>query len=113
MRFRTLDDNWDFNFGKGVQDYASESLAIAYSIKTKILSWYKDCFFDTEKGIDWKNILGSKVSKSEADSAIKKIIVTEDGVTELVLFDSEITGRTYSCTARIKTIYGDTIEVKI
>lgn len=113
MRFRTLDNNWDFNFGKGVQDYATESMAIAYSIKTKILSWYKDCFFDMEEGVDWKNILGSKVSKGDADSAIKKIIVTEEGVTELVYFESSLDGRNYSCTARIKTVYNETIEVKI
>lgn len=113
MDFRTLDENWDWNFGRGRNDYASQSLAIAYSIKTKILSWYRDCFFDVEAGIDWKNILGSKVSKGDADAAIKKIIVTEDGVDGLVYFDSEVTNRIYSCTARIKTIYGDTIEVRI
>ena len=113
MRFRTLDENWDWNFGKGRNDYASDSLAISYSLKTKILSWYRDCFFDMETGVDWKNILGSKVSKDEADSAIKQILSTEDGVTEIVFFESSVANRTYTCTARVKTIYQDTIEVKI
>lgn len=113
MKFRVLDSNWDWNFGKGQNDYTSDSLAIAYDIKTKILSWYKDCFFSMEEGIDWKNILGSKISKSDADAAIKKIIVTEEGVVELTFFESSIEQRNYHCTARYKDIYGETIEVKI
>ncbi len=113
MRFRALDSNHDWLFGKGKQDYSSDALAIAYSIKTKILSWYRDCFFDMEKGVDWKNILGSKVSKDDADSAIKRIISTEEGVTELTFFESSMAGRVYTCAARLKTIYNETIEVKI
>ena len=54
MKFRTLDDNWDWNIGKGRQDFSSDSLAVAYSIKTKILSWYRDCFFNMETGIDFE-----------------------------------------------------------
>lgn len=113
MKFRVLDSNWDWNYGRGIQDYASASLAIAYDIKTKILSWYRDCFFAMEDGIDWKNILGSKVSKEDADAAIKKIIATEDGVSELLFFDSSVEQRKYQCTARYKDIYGETIEVRI
>lgn len=113
MIFRVLDSNWDWNYGRGIQDYASESLAIAYSIKTKILSWYGDCFFAMEDGVDWKNILGSKDSKEDANAAIKKIIATEEGVAELLFFDSSLEQRTYHCTARYKDIYGETIEVRI
>lgn len=113
MRFRILDENHDWLFGKGRNDYATGSLAVAYSLKTKILSWYRDCFFDMQAGIDWKNILGSKTSKAEADGAVRKIITTETDVQELTFFESEITNRIYHCTAKIKTVYGDTIEVRI
>lgn len=113
MKFRVLDNNWDWNYGRGIQDYTSASLAIAYDIKTKILSWYRDCFFAMEDGIDWKNILGSKISKEDADSAIRKIIVTENEVVELVFFESSVEDRKYVCTARYKDIYGETIEVRI
>ena len=39
MKVRALDNNWDFMFGKGKQCYATESLATAYDVKQKILSW--------------------------------------------------------------------------
>lgn len=113
MKTRATDNNWDFRFGKSNQDYAENALGVAYTVKMKILSWYKDCFFDQEAGVDWKNILGSKTSKEQADSAIKDIIETEPEITELTFFDSSVVDRVYTATMRFKTIYGETIEVKI
>ena len=113
MKTRTVDTNWDWNFGKGVQNYADESLGVAYTVKMKILSWYKDCFFEMDAGIDWKNIMGSKTTKTEADTAIKEIIQTEPEILELTYFESSVTDRVYTATIRFKTIYGETIEVRI
>ena len=113
MLFRTLDSNWDWKFGRGKSDFAQDALAVAYDLKTKILSWYGDCFFDAAAGVDWENILGSKDKKQQLDISIKNIIVSNDDVDEIVLFDSEITNREYHCRARVKTIYNETIEVKI
>lgn len=113
MRFRALDGNWDWKFGKGIGSYSGDTQAIAYDVKSQILSWIGDCFFNETAGIDWKNILGSKDQKSRLDDAIKKIIVEEYGIVELSFFESEISDRTYHCTVRFKTIYNETIEVKI
>ncbi len=113
MKTRTLDSNWDFKYGKGLNDYAQGSLNVAYAVKMKILSWYKDCFFAMEDGVDWKNILGNKNSKEEADISIKDIVQTEPEITELVYFDSTVEDRKYSCTIKFKTVYGETIEVNI
>lgn len=113
MKTRTVDNNWDFRFGKGLNDYAQESLNVAYAVKMKILSWYKDCFFDMNAGVDWKNILGSKVSKEEADTSIKEIIQGEPEITEMIYFDSSVVDRVYSATIRFKTVYNETIEVRI
>lgn len=113
MRVRTLDSNWDWKFGKSKQDYSSESLAVAYDVKQKILCWYNDCFFDMKEGIDYKNLLGAKGTKSEIDSSVKKIIITNPDITEMTYFDSSVDERKYTATIRFKTIYGETIEVKI
>lgn len=113
MKFRSLDGNWDWNFGSGLSSYSPDSMAIAYDVKSKILSWYGDCFFAMNEGIDWKNILGTKNQKETLDGNIKQIIVNTDGIVELSFFESEITDRVYHCTAKFKTIYNETIEVKI
>ncbi len=113
MKTRTVDNNWDWRFGKGINDYADNALGVAYTVKMKVLSWYKDCFFAMEDGVDWKNVLGSKSTKEMADESIRDIIRAEPEITELVYFDSQIEDRKYTCTIRFKTIYGETIEVKI
>ena len=113
MKTRTVDSNWDWNWGKGIQNYADDSLGVAYTVKMKILSWYKDCFFEMDAGIDWKNIIGSKTTKQQADTAIKEIIQTEPEILDLTFFESSVVDRVYTATIRFKTIYGETIEVRI
>lgn len=112
-RTRATDKDWDWKFGKSNQDYADDALGVAYAVKMKILSWYKDCFFEMDAGIDWKNILGSKTTKEQADVAIKEIIQTEPDITDLTFFESQVVDRVYTATVRFKTVYGKTIEVRI
>lgn len=113
MRVRALDSNWDWRFGKSKQDYADGSLAVAYDVKQKILCWYNDCFFDMTAGIDYKNLLGAKGTKEKLDSSVKKIIITNPDIVEMTFFESSVTDRKYTATIRFKTIYGETIEVRI
>ena len=113
MRVRALDGNWDWKFGKSKQDYASESLATAYDVKQKILSWYNDCFFDMQSGIDYKNLLVEKGGKQQIDNSIKKILLVQPDIIEITYFESSVTDRKYTLTTRFKTVYNETIEVKI
>lgn len=113
MRVRTLDSNWDWSFGKSRQCYASGSLATAYDVKQKILSWYNDCYFDMLAGIDYKNLLGKKGGKAEIDASIQKIIAVQPDIIELTHFESSVDNRTYSAIIRFRTVYNETIEVTI
>lgn len=113
MRIRALDENWDWKFGQSKQCYATESLGTAYDVKQKILCWFNDCFFDMQTGIDYKNLLGSKGGKEQLDNSVKKIIVTNPDIIEMTYFESSVTERNYTATIRFKTIYGETIEVRI
>lgn len=113
MRVRTLDSSWDWQWGRSRQDYAKESLATAYDVKQKIQCWYNDCFFDMLEGIDYKNLLGSKGGKKTLDEAIQKIIAVQPDIVELVFFESSVENRQYTATIRFKTVYNETIEVKI
>ena len=113
MRVRALDENWDWRFGQSKQCYAMESLGTAYDVKQKILCWFNDCFFDMQTGIDYKNLIGSKGGKQQLDNSVKKIIVTNPDIVEMTYFESSVTDRNYTATIRFKTIYGETIEVKI
>lgn len=113
MRVRALDENWDWKFGRSRQDYAQNSLSSAYDVKQKALCWYNDCFFDMLSGIDYKNLLGEKGGKETLDLSLKKIVAVQPDIIELVFFESSVVNRKYTATIRFRTVYNETIEVKI
>ena len=82
MLTRAIDQDNDFTFGKGKQNYLSEQNAVGQNIKTRIQSFYQDCFFDLTAGIDWFNFLGSK-NISGLKNAIAKTIIGTTGVYSL------------------------------
>ncbi len=85
MIVRALDVNGDWTYGKGRNDYLSGLPAIAQSIKTRLSSFFGDCFFNTTFGIDWFNLLGSKNETGLLLSISAMILNTENvtGVLEL------------------------------
>lgn len=117
MRFRNLDKDGDWTFGKGLNNYASGDDAIGLNIRTRILSWLNDCFFAMNEGIDWVNRLGSKDQRVLLDQDLRRTIMQSDDVTELTSFDSVVNGRDFSAVYNIKTInsqsYKNTIESSV
>jgi hypothetical protein len=63
MSFKNLDSNHDWTFGKGKQNYLENNAEIMMNIKTRLLSFLGDCFFATNEGIDWWNLLSEKDRK--------------------------------------------------
>lgn len=113
MRVRAVNNQtWEWNFGKGKQDYLSNSQAIARNVQMKIKAWYGDCFFDMQNGIDWRNILGSKNAKKTLDDQISFLIGTTEGVAEVVSVETEVdrAKRTYNGRFAYKDIYGELTE---
>ena len=87
MIFRNLDENNDWTFGKGKSDYLTKNDAIGLDIKTRILSWINDCFFDLTAGIDWFSRMGSKNQTNLLELDIRNILTQTDGVTGITNFD--------------------------
>jgi hypothetical protein len=117
MIFRNLDADGDWTFGKGKSDYASRNQAIGLNIRTRILSWVGDCFFDKPAGIDWWNRLGSKNQRALLELDLRRIILQSDGVTALVSFDTILDNRDFTANYSVNTIYSkeyqDSLTVEI
>lgn len=105
MIIRNLNGNHDWTFGYGLSNYISGNMAIGLNIETRILSWVGDCFFDTTAGIDWANRLGSKNQRALLESDLRRIILQSYGVTGIVSFDTVLTGRAFSASYTINTIF--------
>ena len=115
MIFRTLDVNGDWVYGRGKNDYLQGDNAIALNIKTRILSWVNDCFFDMNAGIDWINRLGKTNQRDLLELDLRRIALTSKGVTGIIAFDTSLNGRAFSASYTITTVnspsYSDSIAV--
>lgn len=105
MIFRNLDEKGDWSFGRGIGCYVRENQAIGLNIKTRIYSWLDDCFFALEDGIDWYNRLGSKNQRTLLELDLRRIILQSEGVTGILEFSSELTGRNFTANYSVETIY--------
>lgn len=83
MTMRNLDPiTSDWTFGAGKNNYISENLEIALNIKTRVLSFLGDCFFDTEAGIDWFNLLDYRY-QDRLENSVQDIVLKTPGVTAI------------------------------
>lgn len=79
MIFRQLDSNSDWTFGKGIANYAQSEAAIDLNIKTTLLSWVGDCFFDRSFGVDWIRLLDTGQQRN-LQAALESTILGCTGV---------------------------------
>lgn len=114
MRFRNVDENGDWVFGKGRNSYLTSTSALMMNIKTRLLSFLNDCFFDTEAGIDWWNLLGGKDQKAILAS-IQRVVLRSSNVKKIIDMQYRLTGRNFSIQLTVEFANGeiltDTVEV--
>lgn len=116
MRFRGIDANGDWVFGKGRNSYLRDNEALMMNIKTRLLSFLGDCFFDTEAGIDWWNLLGEKDMKSILAS-VQRVVLRSSNVKRVLDIEYNLNRNTrkFSITLSVEFANGeiitDTVEV--
>lgn len=105
MIIRNLDQNGDWTFGNGLSNYLDRNAAIGLNIKTRLLSWVGDCFFDLNAGIDWINRLGSKNQRGLLESDLRRVILQSFGVTGIISFDTVLVNRVFIANYSVNTIF--------
>lgn len=113
MIFRALDENHDWTFGNGKNNFLSESAAIGLNVKTRILSWVGDCFFDMGAGIDWANRLRSKNQRTLLELDLRRIILTSFGVTGITAFSTSLNVRAFNASYEADTIFSKAYQDSI
>jgi hypothetical protein len=105
MIFRGSTKTDDWVFGRGKQDYLRDNNAIMRNIKTKLLTFYSECFFDTTVGVPWFSVLGQKES-TPLLLAVKAAILDCYGVVRVtdVQFDVDV-NRKLTVTYYVDTIF--------
>lgn len=106
MIVRSIDGSGDWNFGKGKNDYKKDLNAVSQNIRTRLQSFLGDCFFATDAGIDWFNLLGSK-RIDELKLQVSSTILNTEGVVELIEVSANLgEDRTITIQYTVNTVYG-------
>lgn len=113
MAFRNLSGNGDWVFGSGKNSYVTENLEIGVNIQTRVLSFLGDCFFATEEGIDWFNLL--EMGKQEQlENSVQETIKNTPGVTAINSVDVVMgANRRITITFDVQTIYSESYTGEI
>ena len=116
MRIRGLDNNGDFQFGSGKANYLNNQPAIALNIRTRLLSFLGNCWFDSQAGIDWLTYLGtSGAAKNQKNLllSIQAIIKQSYGVVSINSLSAGVSGRMINIQANINTIFTSNYNLNV
>ena len=114
MKVRAIDSNHDWTFGLGLQDYKIDERAVGQNIKTRLLSFYGDCFFDSSAGIDWFNLLGYGTQELLLMSIKQTILATPNvvGINDVKLIVDE-RSRNFTVTYDVQTVYSRSYQENV
>lgn len=108
MRVRAIDQNHDWMFGKGQNDYLQANAAIAQNINTRLKSFLGNCFFDLGAGIDWFNLLGEK-DQTALSLSISSVILNTAEVTGILQISTGLnSNRQFTVQYKVQTVYSTT-----
>lgn len=113
MIIRNLDENHDWTFGHGLNNYLSGQPAVGLNIDTRLLSWVGDCFFDLQACIDWKNRLGNKNQRALLELDLKRVILTSFGVTGITSFGTTLNVRDFFAQYDVSSIFSQSYQNSI
>lgn len=110
MRYRMLDENGDYSFGKGQQNFTFGTYAVSQAIKTRLLLLKGEWWENLKEGLPlFQDMLGSSGSDENiyiVDSLIKERIIKTPGVLEIKNFESRVEKRQYSFFCTVVSKYG-------
>jgi hypothetical protein len=113
MDFKLDPTSWDIIWHNGplqVEDTTQPfTETVAQRLKIRLLTFQNEWFLDTTYGVPyWQRLLGIKqTSKAAADLIFQQQILAEEGVKEIVSFDSSFANRQYSLTFKVRVVTGE------
>lgn len=120
MRYRRLDENYDYTFGNGQYDFLIDIEAVPQAIKTKLMLFQGEWWEDLSEGLPfYQDIAGQFIRTDEDKDMITRIycnrITDVEAVTGFNSMESEFDNenRKYSLKASVDTIYGQINNLEV
>jgi hypothetical protein len=114
MAFRAIDADGDWNFGKGLEDIATDEQAIEMNLATLIRCWVGDCFFDVTTGVDYKNFMDIG-QKQNLINNLSGVILNAYGIVGILSLTADFTGDTRQLNVQynVATLYSTSFTDQI
>lgn len=107
MKYRMLDADGDYVFGRGKHAYLEGGEAVAQAVKTRLLLLLGEWWEDLEEGLPlWTKIVGTRGTEKQlqaVDLIFKDRIYKTLGVRRILNYTSSFQSRAYIFTAAIDT----------
>jgi len=113
MIVRALDNQGDWTFGKSKNNYLSGSAAVQQNIKTRLLEFIGDCFFNIQAGVDWFNFLGGSKNQLALNLNISSVILNTSFVTSIKQLSISLVNRDFSVSYQVIDAYSQIITDNI
>lgn len=117
MKYRSLDLNGDYSFGKNAQNFLTDAQAVAQAIKTRLLLFKGEWWEDTSDGLPvFQNILGvpgTDENLKAIDLIVQQRILSTKGVSKIDSFSSTYEDRKYTASYVITTDDGETVTSEV
>lgn len=110
MRYRKLDKDGDYSFGKNRNDFHVDTPeTVAQAVVTRLRLWRGECFLDETEGTPYNPSILGKHTLDSYDFAIRERILGTQGVREILEYESILNHETRELTVIVKidTIYGE------
>jgi hypothetical protein len=113
IRYRMLDSNGDYVFGRGPGEFLIDSpAAVAQAIRTRLLLQQGEWFLDTTEGTPYSTQIFGMGTQQLYDQAIQARILGTIGVSSIDSYSSQLNpDRSLSITCTVETIFGVVVPI--
>ena len=110
-----LNSDGDWRFGRGRAAYLKDAEAVRQNVVTRLKSFKRDCYTDTEANIDWVLLLGSRGTKNTIEREVERVVLSTDGVTTITELSINVSVSTRAATIMLSfnTIFDRSFSEKI
>lgn len=111
MTIRALNAQGDWLFGQSLNNYLSANAAVQEDIRTRLLCFIGDCFFDTIAGINWFGLIGGKDTLA-IQLAVSSVLLNTQNVTGILQLSIDLSeDRIFSISYQVQTTYSVTGDI--
>ena len=114
MAVSGLNNNDDWQFGRGKSTYLNGSDEVGQKVVTRLRSFARDWYLDVDANIDWIKLLGTRgVRVSTIRQQIERVILETEGVAKIdaLSLDFDRSTRRLIIDANVKDVFGELLPI--